>query len=113
MATIYLSSTDEDLKDHREAVYDALRRLRHDVRAMEHYVATDQRPVDKCLADVAACDIYVGILAWRYENDGLQGVRGGGPRRWTASPCMSTRRTPSNTPAEPMNAPSGRAKEAN
>lgn len=33
---------------------------------MEDYVATDSRPVDKCLADVAACDIYVGILAWRY-----------------------------------------------
>ena len=66
MATIYLSSTYEDLKEHREAVYRALRRLGHDVRAMEDYVATDQRPVDKCLADVAACDIYVGILAWRY-----------------------------------------------
>ena len=53
MATIYLSSTYEDLTEHREAVYRALRRLGHDVRAMEDYVATDQRPVDKCLADVA------------------------------------------------------------
>ena len=33
---------------------------------------------------------------------------GAGPH----SPCMSTRRTPSDTPAEPVNAPSGRAKEA-
>ena len=66
MANIYISSTYEDLKDHREAVYRALRRLGHDVQAMEDYVAADQRPVDKCLADVAACDLYVGILAWRY-----------------------------------------------
>src|SRR5262245_5554430 len=38
----------------------------HSVKAMEHYVATDQRPLDKCLADVEACDVYVGIFAWRY-----------------------------------------------
>lgn len=66
MAKIYLSSTYGDLKECREKVYDALRALRHDVIAMEDYVATDQRPLDKCLADVAACDIYVGVFAWRY-----------------------------------------------
>ena len=66
MAKIYISSTYGDLKDHREAVYKALRALKHDVIAMEDYVAADERPVDKCLADVATCDLYVGIFAWRY-----------------------------------------------
>ena len=66
MARIYISSTYQDLKAFREAVYRALRRMRHDVMAMEDYVATDQRPLDKCLADVADCDVYVGIFAWRY-----------------------------------------------
>ena len=33
---------------------------------MEDYVATDERPVDKCLKDVAKADIYVGIFAFRY-----------------------------------------------
>ncbi len=66
MAKIYISSTYNDLKDYREAVYHTLRQMGHDVIAMEDYVATDQRPVDKCLADVAACDLYVGIFAWRY-----------------------------------------------
>lgn len=33
---------------------------------MEDYVATDERPTDKCLADVAACDVYVGLISWRY-----------------------------------------------
>lgn len=33
---------------------------------MEDYVAADQRPLDKCLADVAACDLYLGIFAHRY-----------------------------------------------
>ncbi|MBL8529015.1 MAG: DUF4062 domain-containing protein [Burkholderiales bacterium] len=63
---IYISSTYEDLKDQREAVYKALRRLNHDARAMEDYVATDARPLDKCLKDVVAADLYLGIFAWRY-----------------------------------------------
>jgi hypothetical protein len=63
---IYLSSTFEDLKDYRERVYRELRALRHDVIAMEDYVAADVRPVDKCLADVRTSDIYVGLFAWRY-----------------------------------------------
>ncbi len=66
MAKIYISSTYNDLKDFREEAYRALRRLRHDVIAMEDYTASDQRPLEKCLADVAACDVYVGIFAWRY-----------------------------------------------
>ena len=66
MARIYISSTYSDLIDAREAVYRSLRKMRHDVIAMEDYVSTDQRPLDKCLADVADCDVYVGIFAWRY-----------------------------------------------
>lgn len=65
MSKIYLSSTFDDLKAYREAVYHALRQLRHDVISMEDYVASPQRPLDKCLADVAACQAYVGLLAWR------------------------------------------------
>jgi tetratricopeptide (TPR) repeat protein len=34
--------------------------------AMEYYVAENRRSLDRCLADVAACDLYVGIFAWRY-----------------------------------------------
>lgn len=66
MALIYISSTYSDLMDAREAVYRALRKMRHDVIAMEDYVAMDQRPLEKCLSDVANCDIYIGIFAWRY-----------------------------------------------
>jgi tetratricopeptide (TPR) repeat protein len=66
MTRIYVSSTYSDLVEHRQQVYDILRKMRYDVVAMEDYVATDQRPLDKCLADVASCDVYVGIFAWRY-----------------------------------------------
>lgn len=66
MATIYLSSTYEDLQDHRRVVVEALRKSGHQVIAMEDYVATDQRPVEKCLKDVDKADLYVGLFAFRY-----------------------------------------------
>jgi hypothetical protein len=66
MATIYLSATYQDLKAYRDAVYHILRMLRHDVISMEDYVATDAYPLHKCLADVAASGIYLGLLGWRY-----------------------------------------------
>ena len=68
MARIYVSSTYSDLKEHREKVYRVLRQLGHDAVAMEDYVATDQRPLARCLADVEACDLYVGIVAHRYGH---------------------------------------------
>ncbi|GIF23759.1 hypothetical protein BJ973_004370 [Actinoplanes tereljensis] len=66
MARIYVSSTFSDLKEYRAQVSLALRRLGHDDVAMEYYVAEDIRPLDRCLADVDSCDVYVGIFAWRY-----------------------------------------------
>jgi hypothetical protein len=63
---IYLSSSYFDLVQYREKVYRELRSLRHDVIAMEDYVAADVRPLEKCLQDVRDCDVYVGIFAWRY-----------------------------------------------
>ena len=66
MARIYISSTFTDLEDHRNLVSKTLRRLGHEDVAMEHYVAEDKRPVDRCLTDVASCDAYIGLFAWRY-----------------------------------------------
>lgn len=66
MTRIYVSSTYTDLRTHRERVYKALRSMRYDVIAMEDYVATDKRPLIKCLKDVKESDLYIGILAWRY-----------------------------------------------
>jgi hypothetical protein len=76
MATFYLSSTYEDLKECREEVSKALRRMHHEVIGMEDYTAETRVPIKKCLEDVARCDIYLGIFAWRYgyipENDNPQ-----------------------------------------
>jgi formylglycine-generating enzyme required for sulfatase activity len=66
MATIYLSSTYEDLQEHRRVVFEVLRKSGYTVKAMEDYVASDERPVDKCLKDIEIADVYVGIFAFRY-----------------------------------------------
>jgi len=63
---VYVSSTSKDLEPHRAAVKATLERAGFDAECMEKYPAFDERPRDKCLADVAACDYYVLILAWRY-----------------------------------------------
>ena len=47
-------------------MFDALRKSGYNVIAMEEYVATDRRPVEKCLTDVARADVYVGLFAFRY-----------------------------------------------
>ena len=53
---------------------------------MENYVAADQRPLAKCLEDVADCDLYVGIFAHRYgyvpEHDN---PRDGRSRSWSTA----------------------------
>lgn len=66
MTTFYLSSTFEDLKECREAVCKVLRQMDHQVEGMESYTADGRAPLEKCLADVARCDVYVGIFARRY-----------------------------------------------
>lgn len=66
MKKAYLSSTFQDLIEFRDRAARALRRLQFDVIAMEDYVATDQRPVDRCLTDVGGVDLYVGLIAFRY-----------------------------------------------
>ena len=66
MTTIFLSSTFEDLKDFRQAVLEGLRQSEYDVVNMENYVAGAQRPVEKCLKDVAKAGLYIGLFAFRY-----------------------------------------------
>lgn len=63
---IYISSTYQDLVEHRAAVDRTLRRMGHDVIGMEQYVAEGSKPVERCREDVRKADLYVIIVAWRY-----------------------------------------------
>lgn len=62
----YVSSTTDDLGEFRSKVAEVIRRDGHQAIHMAEYAADVVPPLDKCLADVAACDAYVGIFAWRY-----------------------------------------------
>jgi len=63
---VYVSSTFLDLQEHRAALKSALEKARYDVECMEKYTAFDERPLARCLADVAATDVYVLLIAHRY-----------------------------------------------
>ena len=63
---IYVSSTFNDLMEHRAASVRVLRQLGHEVVSMEDYVAESSIPVDKVVSDVKSCDVYVVLVAWRY-----------------------------------------------
>jgi hypothetical protein len=55
--TVYVSSTFNDLEGHRAALKTAREKACYDVDCMEKYTAFDRRPLDRCLADVAAADV--------------------------------------------------------
>ncbi|MFC7548920.1 HEAT repeat domain-containing protein [Plantactinospora sp. GCM10030261] len=63
---VYISATQKDLLDYRAAVHLAARRLEIEDVAMEAYGADVRPPLERCLADVRRCDLYVGLFAWRY-----------------------------------------------
>jgi hypothetical protein len=63
---IFVSSSFEDLREHRAAAIHILRQLGHEVLAMEDLVAASITPLAKVLDMVDRSDAYVGIFAWRY-----------------------------------------------
>ena len=71
---IYVSATYNDLQRHRIAVLNILRRMGHQPIGMEDYTAEGVRPVSRCLDDVASCDAYLCIVAWRYGYAPKEGV---------------------------------------
>jgi Domain of unknown function (DUF4062) len=63
---VFISSTYQDLIEHRTAVDRTLRRMGHDVLGMEQYVAEGSKPVDRCKTDVRSADAFVIVVAWRF-----------------------------------------------
>lgn len=74
--SIYLSSTFADLEDHRTEVKAALEKGGYAVACMESHPAFEERPLEKCLADVAAADGYVLLVAHRYGHRPREGNPG-------------------------------------
>src|ERR1700693_4729947 len=66
MRTVYISSSRDDLEEHRREVAETLRASGFQVEGMENYRARDDNPRAGSESDAAKCDIYLGIFAWRY-----------------------------------------------
>jgi hypothetical protein len=60
---VYLSSTLNDLGPERQAVKEA---LGGECIVVESYTADERSVRESCLADVASCDLYIGIIGLRY-----------------------------------------------
>ena len=66
MHQVFISSTYEDLKEHRRAVADTLTRMKQVHSAMEYFGSRPTEAVEACKAEIASSDIVIGVYAWRY-----------------------------------------------
>lgn len=64
--TIFLCSTQADLRPEREVVLEAIRRLQLQHDSMEFFGARENAPLETCLEEVRRSDILVVIIGHRY-----------------------------------------------
>ncbi len=62
---IFISSTFEDLKNHRRKIWDLLRDYDVHIRGMEKFGARKEAPLTTCLSEVEQCDVFLAIIAFR------------------------------------------------
>lgn len=65
---IFVSSSFEDLREHRAAAIRILRQLGHQVLAMEDMLAGSATPLAKVIDMVDRSEAYLGVFAWRYGH---------------------------------------------
>lgn len=65
---IFLSSTYEDLREHRAAVLEQLRRMEEDGAGMEYFAATAAEPVEASLRQLSRSSVYVGLIGHRFGS---------------------------------------------
>jgi hypothetical protein len=63
---VFLSSTYEDLIQHRSLAAQAIERLGQDTRRMEVFGARPQQPTEACLREIDSCELFLGMYAHRY-----------------------------------------------
>ena len=100
---IFVSSSFEDLGEHRAAAIRVLRQLGHEVLAMEDLIAVSAAPLAKVLEMVDRSEAYVGIFAWRYGY-----VPGKIPDPSAAPTAVSATPPPPAAPPPPLHKPTFR-----
>lgn len=63
---VFISSTSEDLREHRRAVIDVLNTLKLQPNGMEDWSVTGETSVAMCERNVKDSDVFIGIYAHRY-----------------------------------------------
>jgi hypothetical protein len=63
---VFISSTTEDLKEHRAAVIDVLLRLEQEPVLLESPPADDRPVLELSRRLIESCDLFIGLIAWRY-----------------------------------------------
>jgi O-acetyl-ADP-ribose deacetylase (regulator of RNase III) len=66
--TVFLSSTQDDLRPHRDAVASALHSLNRPVERMEGFHPQRGHPADVITRKVRSCGTYLGIIGFRYGS---------------------------------------------
>lgn len=66
VARVFISSTTEDLTEHRQVAIELLHRMGHEVVVYEVLGASDDSPLQESRALIASCDLFVGLIGWRY-----------------------------------------------
>jgi len=65
---VFVSSTTEDLQEYRHRVCEVIKNCGHKPLTMDDFQARAARPIDTCLAEVGGCDMYVGLVGFRYGD---------------------------------------------
>ena len=63
---VFISSTFNDLKIHRDLILHVLARLKKKVQSMEYFGARTENSLKESMKAVNECDIFIGILGTRY-----------------------------------------------
>lgn len=66
--TVFISSTYYDLSEYRERVWETLSGLNIRILGMEKFGARSSSPLQTCLEQVDASDIFIGIIGYRYGS---------------------------------------------